>query len=164
MFLPCLHHFPLQILICCMCATFTADSVLALVLGHTLQLYPLELVETPLVPSRSGCVWLSHRNSMVDTILHRWARNHCLLTCPCCVCGFAGSMLLKTNPSDPPPEEITLGSLGCRCTCVEQGVKERRREHGASFKDQRFQLQTLLFCNLGYFLAVHMEKKRGIVW
>lgn len=126
-------------------------------------LYPLELVETPLVSSRSGCVWLSHHNSMVDTILHCWAHNHCLLTCPRCVHGFAGLMVLKTNPSDPLPVEIMLGSLGCRGTCVEQGVKERRK-HGASFKDQRFQLQTLLFCNLGYFLAVHVEKKRGIVW
>lgn len=101
---------------------------------------------------------------MVDTILHRCAHNHCLLMRPRCVQGFAGLMVLKTNPSDPPPEEIKLRSLGCRCTCVGQGVDERRREHGASFKDQHFQLQNLLFCNLGYFLAVHMEKKRGIVW
>lgn len=163
MFLPCLHHLPHQILICCVCATFTADPSLALLLRHALQLYTSELIETLLVPSRSGCVWLSHHNSMVDTILHHWAHNHCLLTCPYCVCGFAGSMVLKPNPSNPPPEEIALGSLGCRRTCVEQGVKERRREHGAPFKNQHFQLQSLLFCNLGYFLTVHMEKKRGIV-
>lgn len=38
-FLPCLHYFsPLQILICCMCATFTADPILALLLCHTLSL------------------------------------------------------------------------------------------------------------------------------
>lgn len=40
----------------------------------------------------------------------------------------------------------------------------RRREYGESFKDQHFKLQALLFCNLGYSPAVHMEKKRGIVW
>lgn len=128
------------------------------------SLYALDIVEALLEASRSRCVRLSHHASMVDTILHCWACSHCLLTCPHCAQGSAGSMVLKSNLSDPPPEEIILGSLGCRCTCVERGVKERRREHGPSFKDQHFQLQDLLFCNLGYFLAVHMEKKRSIVW
>lgn len=87
-----------QILTCCMCAMLTPDPILAL-----LQLYPLELVETPLAPSRSGYVWWSHHTSMVPTMLHCGAHNHCPLTC-CCMCRFADSMVIKTNTSDPDPE------------------------------------------------------------
>jgi len=109
----------------CLYGSLTADPILALLLCCILQLYPFELVEAALVPSRCGCVWLSHHTSTVDITLRCWARNHCLLTCPCCVQGFAGLMVLKTNPSDPPPKEIILGFLGCRCICVEQGEEKR---------------------------------------
>ena len=38
--------------------------------------------------------------SMVPTMLHCWVHHHQPLMCSCCMRRFAGSAVIKTNPSD----------------------------------------------------------------